>query len=178
MRTRVVLDRERRPCRRRERWLRRGRAREVPERSLATDCRRDRTSSRGYEAGVSDLERFERERVLGNSFVNLLRILPIVQQRGLEAGRPDVRQSLVELLLVGLHNLVSLNDFPHAEPCPSDFGLAPQDLVGEVDPDRKSTRLNSSHSQISYAVFCLKKKKKIHDIYLYYINNKTVHIYV
>src|SRR2546430_4460134 len=34
-------------------------------------------------------------------------------------------------------------------------------LVGALnDPlDRKSTRLNSSHSQISYAVFCLKKKK-------------------
>src|SRR2546429_3800626 len=30
-------------------------------------------------------------------------------------------------------------------------------------PDRKSTRLNSSHGYISYAVFCLKKKKK-HDI--------------
>src|SRR5206468_7686795 len=29
----------------------------------------------------------------------------------------------------------------------------------EVDVDRKSTRLNSSHDQISYAVFCLKKKK-------------------
>src|SRR2546430_5173641 len=29
-----------------------------------------------------------------------------------------------------------------------------------TSPDRKSTRLNSSHSQISYAVFCLKKKKK------------------
>src|SRR2546430_11969385 len=29
-----------------------------------------------------------------------------------------------------------------------------------VHEDRKSTRLNSSHSQISYAVFCLKKKKK------------------
>src|SRR2546430_17620613 len=29
--------------------------------------------------------------------------------------------------------------------------------------DRKSTRLNSSHSQISYAVFCLKKKKKQTD---------------
>src|SRR5688572_32347569 len=28
----------------------------------------------------------------------------------------------------------------------------------EARPDRKSTRLNSSHSQISYAVFCLKKK--------------------
>src|SRR2546430_11955199 len=29
-----------------------------------------------------------------------------------------------------------------------------------ADRDRKSTRLNSSHSQISYAVFCLKKKKQ------------------
>src|SRR2546430_8401726 len=29
----------------------------------------------------------------------------------------------------------------------------------QTDEDRKSTRLNSSHSQISYAVFCLKKKK-------------------
>src|SRR2546430_7708234 len=28
-------------------------------------------------------------------------------------------------------------------------------------PDRKSTRLNSSHSQISYAVFCLQKKKNV-----------------
>src|SRR5688572_31579389 len=32
--------------------------------------------------------------------------------------------------------------------------------VGQAYGDRKSTRLNSSHSQISYAVFCLKKKKK------------------
>src|SRR2546427_8326789 len=31
---------------------------------------------------------------------------------------------------------------------------------GRSDRDRKSTRLNSSHSQISYAVFCLKKKKE------------------
>src|SRR2546426_4261060 len=30
----------------------------------------------------------------------------------------------------------------------------------DVSPDRKSTRLNSSHLVISYAVFCLKKKKK------------------
>src|SRR3989475_12602497 len=32
--------------------------------------------------------------------------------------------------------------------------------AGRVGRDRKSTRLNSSHSQISYAVFCLKKKKR------------------
>src|SRR2546421_4746703 len=36
--------------------------------------------------------------------------------------------------------------------------VAPQ-LVCDLNEDRKSTRLNSSHDQISYAVFCLKKKK-------------------
>src|SRR2546430_2366034 len=34
----------------------------------------------------------------------------------------------------------------------------PNDIWIDADQDRKSTRLNSSHSQISYAVFCLKKK--------------------
>src|SRR2546422_6846722 len=39
--------------------------------------------------------------------------------------------------------------------------------IGEVGgpPDRKSTRLNSSHGYISYAVFCLKKKKNIKPIH-------------
>src|SRR3712207_7372742 len=32
-------------------------------------------------------------------------------------------------------------------------------LLRQLDEDRKSTRLNSSHANISYAVFCLKKKK-------------------
>src|SRR2546427_2252090 len=55
-------------------------------------------------------------------------------------------------------------------PGPSGEGLD-IGFVGEVtsvntEPlrDRKSTRLNSSHSQISYAVFCLKKKKKRNNI--------------
>src|SRR2546427_12698746 len=39
-------------------------------------------------------------------------------------------------------------------------GVNVSDGSDESSPDRKSTRLNSSHSQISYAVFCLKKKKK------------------
>src|SRR5438309_1851874 len=34
--------------------------------------------------------------------------------------------------------------------------------TGELSPDRKSTRLNSSHSSISYAVFCLKKKSNLY----------------
>src|SRR5256885_12570394 len=38
-------------------------------------------------------------------------------------------------------------------------GLRPGDLISAVE-DRKSTRLNSSHLVISYAVFCLKKKKQ------------------
>src|SRR2546427_6272957 len=45
------------------------------------------------------------------------------------------------------------------EPCPASEPRR-WHAAGE---DRKSTRLNSSHSQISYAVFCLKKKKKTKD---------------
>src|SRR2546430_13063510 len=47
------------------------------------------------------------------------------------------------------------------------FGTPRVELTQDFPPsslrkrDRKSTRLNSSHSQISYAVFCLKKKKKL-----------------
>src|SRR2546427_12018371 len=53
--------------------------------------------------------------------------------------------------------------FRSCEPVPSTIATpkltVPSGSVG-TRPDRKSTRLNSSHSQISYAVFCLKKKKK------------------
>src|SRR2546430_15744295 len=37
-------------------------------------------------------------------------------------------------------------------------GFSSEEILREID--RKSTRLNSSHSQISYAVFCLKKKSR------------------
>src|SRR3712207_8791414 len=40
--------------------------------------------------------------------------------------------------------------------------------VLSVSSDRKSTRLNSSHANISYAVFCLKKKKITLNILIYY----------
>src|SRR5688572_31013708 len=52
-------------------------------------------------------------------------------------------------------------------PCPQYLEKAkaeePLEGAGKIRPDerdRKSTRLNSSHSQISYAVFCLKKKNR------------------
>src|SRR3712207_8627239 len=39
----------------------------------------------------------------------------------------------------------------------------PKELASRARRDRKSTRLNSSHAHISYAVFCLKKKKLLLD---------------
>src|SRR5437762_3832832 len=56
----------------------------------------------------------------------------------------------------------------------SNYGIGPMGhpRAAARSLDRKSTRLNSSHRCISYAVFCLKKKKKL-EIYLLLIN----HIY-
>src|SRR5690606_39882712 len=52
--------------------------------------------------------------------------------------------------------------------------------LGEGDPivliqDRKSTRLNSSHVKISYAVFCLKKKNKYYEIHAVPLSSRTVY---
>src|SRR5689334_24511131 len=44
--------------------------------------------------------------------------------------------------------------------CGPSVGVATQEVLEAGLIDRKSTRLNSSHSSISYAVFCLKKKNK------------------
>src|SRR2546430_8679621 len=54
--------------------------------------------------------------------------------------------------------------FEVAKRSKSSVALLLMDLDGfkDINEDRKSTRLNSSHSQISYAVFCLKKKKRAH----------------
>src|SRR5207244_5065643 len=49
--------------------------------------------------------------------------------------------------------------------------LNPRMTVGSIiGEDRKSTRLNSSHQIISYAVFCLKKKKNKHTYYMIRLN--------
>src|SRR2546427_8327129 len=59
-----------------------------------------------------------------------------------------------------------LERFPNA-------GAVATPNVVKVMRDRKSTRLNSSHSQISYAVFCLKKKKKKKATYTLNITNSN-----
>src|SRR3712207_7756354 len=45
--------------------------------------------------------------------------------------------------------------------------------VAQLDVDRKSTRLNSSHANISYAVFCLKKKKTSKTVICLYDQDET-----
>src|SRR3712207_8132692 len=55
---------------------------------------------------------------------------------------------------------LSFNDFAIMRELPADSVL---DAIGA---DRKSTRLNSSHANISYAVFCL-KKKTLHNAFFY-----------
>src|SRR2546430_13045630 len=90
---------------------------------------------------------------------------------------PEQRRLMVvalTLLLVTLASVLYYNRdfwFPNSEEA-EDQGQPPQsDTAGKSTQaaaakpsirDRKSTRLNSSHSQISYAVFCLKKKKQAH----------------
>src|SRR5262245_64598752 len=67
----------------------------------------------------------------------------------------------------------SIDDIParvgQFPPAPKMIGVNPVEtsiiaLLRKRLPDRKSTRLNSSHLGISYAVFCLKKKNQFHDV--------------
>src|SRR5690348_18125368 len=64
---------------------------------------------------------------------------------------------------------------PHERECECSDpvpGSAPRSREGFAR-DRKSTRLNSSHPSISYAVFCLKKKNYFHDTGLILIKTQT-----
>src|SRR5688572_31023734 len=63
--------------------------------------------------------------------------------------------ALSRLLKPGLEHLVK-----RSESVQTIRRFRSERICSQIRLDRKSTRLNSSHSQISYAVFCLKKKKK------------------
>src|SRR5712691_1162916 len=66
---------------------------------------------------------------------------------------------------------------PHPQPGPRGGGRGVGAGPRSWQRDRKSTRLNSSHSQISYADFCLKKKKKNkNDFFIHKKKTKNRHI--
>src|SRR3712207_7012817 len=72
------------------------------------------------------------------------------QQRGVQPPRAvELRERIPFAVETALADLV-VHLLPHGAP-----------PIQVVSLDRKSTRLNSSHANISYAVFCLKKKKKV-----------------
>src|SRR2546427_5841304 len=77
-----------------------------------------------------------------------------------------------EIYTLSLHDALPISDQRHAARDVVESAAADASRLGRLGrnhaqaddvQDRKSTRLNSSHSQISYAVFCLKKKKKHKD---------------
>src|SRR3712207_7014961 len=78
-----------------------------------------------------------------------------------ELHRPQRREGLLDHL-VGAHADAAAGD--EQVGCRQLAAHGAEELVDvvghEVQGDRKSTRLNSSHANISYAVFCLKKKMK------------------
>src|SRR2546427_6890953 len=89
--------------------------------------------------GRARIERFDRD---------LLRIERRIERK-LVAGVGEAKKSKPR----------SEHQGPHREASCYDRAV----LTARMVVDRKSTRLNSSHSQISYAVFCLKKKRKEND---------------
>src|SRR2546430_12538368 len=89
----------------------------------------------------------------------------LFRSRLVERGRDHLHIRSLDVLLHVRHLLGPLVDQQHDE---VDLGMVLDDGVGELlqqDRDRKSTRLNSSHSQISYAVFCLKKKNNKYPVH-------------
>src|SRR3712207_7991214 len=72
---------------------------------------------------------------------------------------PQVLVGLRQVLAVGAVPLEQVRHGVEAEPVEADVEPVADDVE---HGDRKSTRLNSSHANISYAVFCLKKKNTTH----------------
>src|SRR3989454_10827055 len=86
------------------------------------------------------------------------------RDQGVHGARHVVRQQHAEMALRAAEGVIALGD-RLAEHLLLGGRVAPRPAEPRPDRvDRKSTRLNSSHLVISYAVFCLKKKKKKHII--------------
>src|SRR3712207_8895897 len=83
--------------------------------------------------------------------------------RSRRALRPAHRDFAVGADLPGAKSMIELGDWIGSTRFPA-------------RPDRKSTRLNSSHANISYAVFCLKKKNI--QLIVYIFTTSSVYLYI
>src|SRR5690606_41878009 len=74
----------------------------------------------------------------------------------------DARTALIRSCNVYFYKMAELIGLERIDRVAREFGLGARTGIGinSESADRKSTRLNSSHVKISYAVFCLKKKMK------------------
>src|SRR5207253_9757729 len=105
--------------------------------------------------GFSLKELFHPPHLYSSGFLSLpdhLRRLPSPTHSG--------RRSLGHAVFAALQVLFSLRTTDRASLAISLALIGPLTPIPTGDSDRKSTRLNCSHVAISYAVFCLKKKKK------------------
>src|SRR2546430_364766 len=131
------------------------------------------------DAALGEAPGDEPQARLGGAREHVAQLLLIAESPdGADASRDLVAEQLANQVLLSFvaacqHDQVRGERIAGAHPRSlgderGDFGklresyLTGDDQIGtaDIEVDRKSTRLNSSHSQISYAVFCLKKKKK------------------
>src|SRR5690606_40054463 len=76
-------------------------------------------------------------------------------------GAADIlqTQSMAEVYRIGITRMLSTNAQLDVRPCTASVFDSKFHQLAYADLDRKSTRLNSSHVKISYAVFCLKTNR-------------------
>src|SRR2546427_2356288 len=87
------------------------------------------------------------------------------------AGERLAARDVLRLLeLAGVHAQVAVGRLEERLQLVEGQRVVHRQRAHDAEPDRKSTRLNSSHSQISYAVFCLKKKKTMFTSAALYVN--------
>src|SRR5437867_8896513 len=80
-------------------------------------------------------------------------------------SRGELHGEVVELRSIDYYRHVGGNNIYDGYRFAGNIGMTfvnPRLYTFDLNGDRKSTRLNSSHRTISYAVFCLKKKKKVY----------------
>src|SRR5258708_18464081 len=117
--------------------------------------RRQFRTGRGSAAALYQCGCLQSARASGSGTRPLKRIgLQLYSLR--DDARRDLSRTIADIAAVGYNDVELLGSM-------NNFGMPPKELRRVLD--RKSTRLNSSHQIISYAVFCLKKKKNNYNSY-------------